>query len=170
MPHVSSVSTSVGFIARPDSLRGWWIAAMETPEWGDRRMGENIAGPFATKRSSDPRLHAWKMQYPNVRRNLNPRRHNPYKYKATPEYNFYRSVFSSRDNAEFYVSKLPRNYDGRVVPYGSREWAAEWKQSRKGGKKKINRIVGKLIPAKVMVGKGGKVRVFVNPKHLPTLK
>ena len=53
-----------------------------------------------------------------------------------------------------------------MVPYGSREWAAEWKQSRKGGKKKINPSVGKLIPAKVMVGKGGKVRVFVNPRYL----
>ena len=28
---------------------------------------------------------------------------------------------------------------------------------------------GKMIPAKVMVGKGGKVRVFVNPKHLTGL-
>ena len=96
----------IRFIARPDSLRGWWIAAMETPEWGGRRMGENIAGPFATKKEAQMRLHAWKMQYPNVRRNLNP------------------GV----------------------------------------------RATGKMIPAKVMVGKGGKVRVFVNPKHLPTLK
>ena len=64
----------------------------------------------------------------------------------------------------YQIARVPE--DSRFAPYGYRA------RVKGNTRRRVNAAssTGKMIPAKVMVGKGGKVRVFVNPKHLPTLK
>lgn len=80
------------------------------------------------------------------------------------------ALFNAQTALERFEAALERSE--KLKAAGLRSRSNPRRQKVKGNtRRRVNAAssTGKMIPAKVMVGKGGKVRVFVNPKHLTGL-